>query len=378
MTAATNNGKPTSAGNGAGPRGEHDSQSGEHDGNSCDRDGQSRVQGGHGNGQRESGGSRDRSAPLALACERTAAMATVEPFSRAMLGTVQFGMPYGVANRTGMPDERTVAAIVAAAMDGGVTAYDTAASYGVSEEVLGRVFQRLGIADRVTVVTKVRPLMVEEREDGTRAREAIERSVAESRRKLGRDRLDTVLFHREEDAVWLDELQRLAEAGWCERCGVSCDNVPGPATRFAADPRVAALQVPANLLDTRHLRSGLFAAAARQRVAVFVRSAFLQGLLLMPESSIPAALAGIVPWRRQLEAIAASAALPMGELAIRYLLSIDGVTSVLIGVETLEQLRENLAFFAAGPLPSDVFGALERLSLAPAEQEITPRLWPPR
>lgn len=359
MTNPSNDSGQTSDG-----MGDHVKQGGAHDG----------LDGNH----VSHGGERDRPAAMAAACERMAATATAEPFSRAMLGTVQFGMPYGVANRTGMPDERSVAAIVAAAMDGGVTAFDTAASYGVSEEVLGRVFRRLGIVDRVTVVTKVRPLTLEEREDGLRAREAIERSVADSRQKIGRDRLDAVLFHREEDAVWLDELRRLADSGWCERCGVSCDNVPGPATRFTADPRVAALQVPANLLDTRHLRSGLFAAAARQRVAVFVRSAFLQGLLLMPESSIPAALAGVVPWRRQLEAIAASAALPMGELALRYLLSIEGVTSVLIGVETLEQLRENLGFFAAGPLPNDVLDALERLSPTPAEHEITPRLWPPR
>ncbi|MFM7071402.1 MAG: aldo/keto reductase [Planctomycetota bacterium] len=304
-------------------------------------------------------------------------MAT-EDFSRAMLGTVQFGMPYGVANRTGMPDENAVAAIVLAAVDGGVTAFDTAASYGVSEEVLGRVFQRLGLRDRVTVVTKVRPLTSDERSDAGRAREAIERSVADSRRKLGLARIAAVLFHREEDAVWLDELRRLADRGWFERCGVSCDNVPGPAVKFAGDPRVSALQVPANLLDTRHLRSGLFAAAASHGVSVFVRSAFLQGLLLMPEAAIPATLAGVVPWRQKLEEIAAGAGLAMGELAIRYLLSLEGLTSVLIGVETLEQLEANLAFFDRGPLSADVLTAIERLRLAPSDLEITPRLWPAR
>jgi len=305
-------------------------------------------------------------------------VAGTERFSRAMLGTVQFGMPYGVANRTGMPDENLVAAIVSEAVDGGVTAFDTAASYGVSEEVLGRVFQRLGLRDRVTVVTKVRPLSDADRSDAARAREAIERSVAESRRKLGLERIAAVLFHREEDARWLDELRRLADRGWFARCGVSCDNVPGPAVAFASDPRVAALQLPANLLDTRHLRSGVFATAARRGVAVFVRSAFLQGLLLMPEASVPAALAGVVPWRRMLQRIAADAGLEMGELAIRYLLAIEGVTSVLIGVETREQLRQNVSYFQRGPLPADLLAAIERLALSPSELEITPRLWPPR
>ena len=56
--------------------------------------------------------------------------------SRLMLGTVQFGLSYGVANRVGQPDYQDVVEIVAAALEGGVNAFDTAAAYGTSEEVL--------------------------------------------------------------------------------------------------------------------------------------------------------------------------------------------------------------------------------------------------
>jgi aryl-alcohol dehydrogenase-like predicted oxidoreductase len=111
---------------------------------------------------------------------------------------------------------------------------------------------------------------------------------------------------------------------------------------------------------------------------VFVRSAFLQGLLLMPEAAIPETLAGVVPWRRNLEEIAAGTGMKMGELAIRYLLSLVGLTSVVIGVETLEQLEANLAFFQRGPLSDDTLTAIDLLRLAPSDLEITPRLWPAR
>ena len=73
-----------------------------------------------------------------------------EQLSRLMLGTVQFGMPYGVANRTGQPSYPDVVAILAAAVEGGVNCFDTAAAYGTSEDVLGRALRELGIADRVT------------------------------------------------------------------------------------------------------------------------------------------------------------------------------------------------------------------------------------
>ena len=59
--------------------------------------------------------------------------------SRLMLGTVQFGQPYGVANRTGQPTATEVREIVAAAIDGGVNCFDTAAAYGTSEQVLGQI-----------------------------------------------------------------------------------------------------------------------------------------------------------------------------------------------------------------------------------------------
>ncbi|MEI7437870.1 MAG: aldo/keto reductase, partial [bacterium] len=176
--------------------------------------------------------------------------------SRLMLGTVQFGLPYGVANRTGQPGYDEVKAIVAAALDGGVNCIDTASAYGTSEEVLGRVLHELGVADRMVVVTKVRPLTPAGLADGALAASEIEQSLAESRRRLRLDALPVVLFHRESDGVHLPVLERLKARGWLQYAGVSCDNVPGPAAGFVAGGFAAALQLPGNILDRRHQRSG--------------------------------------------------------------------------------------------------------------------------
>lgn len=58
--------------------------------------------------------------------------------SRLMLGTAQLGMAYGVANTAGRPDFRQAVRLIAAAADGGVNCFDTAAAYGDSEVILGR------------------------------------------------------------------------------------------------------------------------------------------------------------------------------------------------------------------------------------------------
>lgn len=304
----------------------------------------------------------------------------IKPFyefnlSRLMLGTVQFGLPYGVANRTGQPGYDEVKAIVAAALDGGVNCFDTAAAYGTSEEVLGRVLHELGVADRVVVVTKVRPLTPVELGDPALASQAIEQSVAESRRRLRLDCLQVVLFHREPDGAHLPVVERLKARGWLRYAGVSCDNIPGPAAEFVAGGLASALQLPGNVLDRRHQRSGVFRAAADLGVAVFIRSVYLQGLLVMPEEAIPPALCTVIPVRRRLVELAGEAGLTLPELALRYMLSQDGVTSVITGVETVVQIRENLALFNRGALSPDLLAAIDAVAPDLPGPILTPALW---
>jgi aryl-alcohol dehydrogenase-like predicted oxidoreductase len=296
--------------------------------------------------------------------------------SRLMLGTVQFGMPYGVANRTGQPEYRDVVNIVAAAVEGGVNCFDTAAAYGTSEAVLGRALDELKVADRVMVVTKVRALTPAELADSALVARAIEQSVADSRRRLRIDCLPLVLFHREADAAYLNVLVELKEKGWLRHVGVSCDNRPGPAARFVAAGTMSALQLPGNVIDRRHQSSGVFRDAAARGVAVFIRSVYLQGLLVMPEDEIPAALRDIVPVRRTLAAIGGEAGMTLAELALRYMLAQDGVTCVLTGVETVAQVENNLAIFARGPLPDDLLAAIRAATPELPETLLTPALWP--
>lgn len=299
-------------------------------------------------------------------------------FSRLTLGTVQFGLPYGVANRTGQPGYDDVVAIVAAALEGGVNSFDTAAAYGTSEEVLGRALHELGVADRATVVTKVRWLTPEELADPGVAARVIEESVEQSRRRLGLDCLPVVLFHREQDAIHLDALLALRDRGWLRQAGVSCDNRPGAAAALAAREGVTALQIPASVLDPRHRRAGSFAAAADRCVDVFVRSVYLQGLLLMPEPEVPEALRSVVPARRALESVARAAGMTLAELAVRHMLGVPGVTSLVMGVDTVEHMRQNLSLFARGPLDVEVEAVIEQAVPDLPEAILTPALWPPR
>src|SRR4051812_32345862 len=58
---------------------------------------------------------------------------------RFALGTVQFGLDYGISNRTGRVSESAAVSIVEHAFSRGVDTLDTAVGYGCSENVLGRL-----------------------------------------------------------------------------------------------------------------------------------------------------------------------------------------------------------------------------------------------
>jgi aryl-alcohol dehydrogenase-like predicted oxidoreductase len=217
------------------------------------------------------------------------------------LGTVQFGLAYGIAGsgtRVPDPDAR---AILAEAHARGVRMLDTAAAYGDIEERLVDLFPA---GAKFQVTSKIPPLPRELRGTDVAPSQAIDFVTAAIDRSAARLRgfLYTLLFHRAED---LDESigPRLWSAAREKaqaldiRLGVSLYDFARVPSGCAAG-EVEAIQCPANVLDQRILGPG---ALQRSGAEVHIRSAFLQGLLLMsPEDAarrLPAAKAAIGKWR---------------------------------------------------------------------------------
>jgi aryl-alcohol dehydrogenase-like predicted oxidoreductase len=287
-------------------------------------------------------------------------------FSRLMLGTVQFGLEYGIANVTGKPPLDRVCEILRTAYEGGVTSLDTAAAYGTSEEVVGAALERLGLRDAMTVVSKVPA--IEAQTDGD-AELFIERMLLRSLARLRLERLAVCLLHREEDIRFLPVLEKMIGKGLIAEAGVSLDS-----DRYLAQAASACnIQLPYNVLDRRF--DSFWPVAVQNKIHVFCRSVYLQGLLLMPEEKIRPGLAEVIPVRRTLEEIAAQAGYTMSELCMRYVLSNPAISSVLTGVDTVAQMRENLRLAALGPLPAEVLERVRSCVPELPESLIRPALW---
>lgn len=273
------------------------------------------------------------------------------------LGSAQLGLDYGIANQTGRPDDAQVEQLLGMAADAGITAIDTARAYGDAEQRLGRwVAPRH--EDRLRIITKLDPLadLPSDAHPG-HVRAVVDASVLASMRALRRNSLDTLLLHRAvhrtawQGQVW-QRLQDWQREGGIGRLGVSVAS-PAEALEALGDPSILHLQCPVHLLDQRWRDpTWLQAIGARPDVVVHGRSALLQGLLTLPASRWPTVL-GVDTWA--LVAYLDEMAADLGrrdriDLALAYVRGLPWLHSVVVGVDSPQQLADQLCLAATPAL----------------------------
>jgi aryl-alcohol dehydrogenase-like predicted oxidoreductase len=300
-----------------------------------------------------------------------------------VLGSVQLGLSYGAANRTGKPSHGTALRLVRRAVDAGVSSIDTARAYGDSEERLGEALQGRRAVRTITKLSPLSDLPEDASRDATRA--AVDASIAASLAALKRDRIDCLLLHRAAHmtshggAIW-ERLIELLEDGTVVALGVSVQS-PEEALAALDSNDVQHIQLPFNLLDWRWREAGVIARiAARARVTVHARSVLLQGLLAGDAASWP-----------EIDGVDAQAVTQLlGELAreyrrestadlcLAYARGQNWIDGVVVGMETEDQLDENLRLFVRPPLAVEAcFEIEQRVPRVPAAF-LNPACWPQR
>jgi aryl-alcohol dehydrogenase-like predicted oxidoreductase len=299
-----------------------------------------------------------------------------------VLGSVQLGVPYGAANRTGKPSRAQALKLVSRAADAGITKFDTARAYGDSEERLG---EALRTRKQIRAITKLSPL-AELAPDATarEVRSLVDASIEESLYALRREQIDCLLLHRAQHmtafggAIWERLIERL-EDGTVLALGVSVQS-PEEALAALDCGDVSHLQLPFNLLDWRWVEAGLPSRVAQRRsITIHARSVFLQGLLASDDASIwpriagvdaPSLLRSIVEIAREFGRDSAA------DLCVAYARGQDWIDGVVVGMETEDQLEDNLRLFLRQPLaPQDCAMIAARLPRVPAAL-LDPAQWP--
>jgi aryl-alcohol dehydrogenase-like predicted oxidoreductase len=290
--------------------------------------------------------------------------------NRMVLGTVQLGLRYGIANTAGQPDEESAFAILRAAHASGARILDTAQGYGASEEIIGR-FLRLDPQFRFDVISKLRPDL--KIEDGRAVAAAIEASAE----LLGRPLAGMMLHNAGHLAGWNGALgaafRQCIAAGQIDAAGVSI-YTPEQFEQALEIDDIRLIQLPFNALDRKFLESGAFERARRREKTIFIRSVYLQGLLLMELEALPQNLLAARPALADWRAICARHAVSPAVAALKYVQSAVPDGLLVLGCETVAQWTENAAIWKMPALDSRCIGDIGAMPPV-AEEIINPSLW---
>jgi len=290
---------------------------------------------------------------------------------RLVLGTAQLGFSYGVGNKTGQPDLNEAVQIVSTAWDAGIREFDTAQVYGNSEQVLGEIFEKLGISRQAKVVSKLAF------QDDSFSVSSVQMATEKSLHCLGIERLSGLMLHIQEAIRWPDSkrvFSSLVERGLVSHIGVSV-YTPEFASEALELDWIDMIQLPGNALDRRFELAGVYELAEKRNKSIYVRSAFLQGLLLMERSEIPDDMEFAVPYVVAFSALAEELGITRHELALVYLRDSWPQTRVLFGAETPQQVSGNVNAWniaVSKNIPSLVRSRFKEVD----EKVVDPRSWP--
>ena len=257
------------------------------------------------------------------------------------LGTVQFGLNYGISNTSGKVAVEETINILNLAKKHGIKLLDTAFGYGESEETLGKYNS---ISD-FQIVTKLPP----QNSDHGNLRSFFETSLS----RLNLPSCYGLLIHHGHEILsnhkLYNELIEIKNSKKVKKIGISVyspEELMQLIDRFDFD----LVQIPLNLFDQRFLRTGMIAELKKRNVEVHARSIFLQGLPLMSKDEIQHLPFGqYTVFKNFFEEIEKLNISPI-KFCLDFIQKIDLVDNYLVGVCNSNQLLEIINCLKLPPL----------------------------
>lgn len=281
-----------------------------------------------------------------------------------ILGTVQLGLDYGINNITGKPTRENAFTILEEAYTGGIKYIDTAAAYGDSEEVIGafhKAFQK-----RLPILTKFHP-----KDD-----DLVPELVTSALKRLNVIEIEVLFFHSYQafkaNPKLVDDLLLEVKAGRIKKIGVSVyTNEEIEDLLEFSDIKV--IQAPFNLLDNESKRGKIFERAKVRGKEIHIRSVFLQGLFFKDPGKLSKRLSPLKEPLQKITTLAESFSLSISSLALNYALSKNYIDGVLIGVDSVQQLKSNFAVLEDS-IPQDLVEEIDNIQVSIADL-LNPSEW---
>lgn len=271
--------------------------------------------------------------------------------NKIILGTVQFGIPYGINNSTGLLVDKGVSEILFQAHSAGITTLDTAAAYGAAESRIGSFHQESN--KEFEIITKF------SKEKDISWNKSIERSL----KNLKVEKVETIMFHSyeayKENLNKIEEIIRIGKDHYFNKIGVSV-YTNQELESLIDDQNIDIVQLPFNLLDNHSARGEVLVKLKSKGKTIHTRSCFLQGLFFKDLNELPTKLLPLQIALYTIQTLSSDYQIPLAQMALNYVLQKEYIDGVLIGVDSLPQLEQNL-LFAGGEIPQELSEKIDNL-----------------
>lgn len=262
------------------------------------------------------------------------------------LGTVQFGLTYGIANQKGKPDLTQVESIINKSRHSEIEFLDTASAYGDAEKILGR----LGVST-FKVVSKFLP---------SESFDDLSSQLNNTLSNLNTESLYGYLAHKPLELLkrgweW-PFIQSKKEEGKILKTGFSLNNPEELIKLLDSNLVPDIIQIPFNFID-RRFEKIIKEFKKTNKLEVHSRSVFLQGLLLMNAENVPPFLIQLKPTIEKLNTID-----HLNDRLLNFVLEQDFIDVVIVGIQDTDQLSQLLnktnhtmpTNFYVGNFPEDI------------------------
>ena len=259
-----------------------------------------------------------------------------EDISRIAIGTAQYGMNYGIANKTGKISDFEMNRILNKAKDNNILTIDTAKSYGDCEQKLGKQ-----VVDEFSVITKVSSLTQLRNNTNDFVLEELKDSLG----KLNLNNLDTLLLHRSKDLLdykkneIYESLILCKEVGLINKIGISADNV-SDVESIVNIFDIDVVQFPLNIFNRELIESGLLKVLKNKGIEVHARSIFLQGLLLMKKKELNPYFNNWSSLFEEWEKWNEKNHITKLEACLKYVVMFKEIDKYIVGIDSLQHLQE--------------------------------------
>jgi len=251
----------------------------------------------------------------------------IDSYRKIGLGTVQFGLNYGVSNIQGQTDISEVGKILSTAYQNEVNLIDTASAYGNAESILGQFNLK-----KFKVVSKFMPTQ------GLKLKTLFKQSLD----KLNIDTLYAYLAHRPLsllDGNGWEELNELKEKGFVKKIGFSLNEPSELEILLKRGFFPDIIQVPFNYFDHRFEEQ--MRRLKTDGCEIHTRSTFLQGLFFIKAEKLNSFFDEVKPYLKTLQ----NEYISLSKLLLNFVLGKEFIDKVIIGVENNDQLLQNLKGF---------------------------------